>query len=102
MVGTERLTVANLASARKRNRQNERNRVRNRARKSRVKTQTRKLNEALHEGNLEQAQEAYRAVTKLMDKVAAKGTLHKNTVARRKSRLARRVNALAAQAKPEG
>ena len=91
--------MANLPSAEKRNRQSEKNRVRNRARKAAVKTETRKLLTALHDGKLQEAKEQFRAVTKKLDQVAAKRTLHKNTVARRKSRLARRLNAALA-AKP--
>jgi len=91
--------VANLPSAEKRNRQSEKNRVRNRARKAAVKTETRKLLTALHDGKLQEAKDQFRAVTKKLDQVAAKRTLHKNTVARRKSRLARRLNAALA-AKP--
>ena len=85
--------MANLPSAKKRNKQNERNRIRNRARKSVIKTETRKLTEALHQGDLQTAQETFVRVTKKIDQVAAKGTLHKNTAARKKSRLARRLNA---------
>jgi small subunit ribosomal protein S20 len=85
--------VANLASAKKRNRQNERNRVRNRARRSVVKTETRKFTDAIQGGELQAAQEALVSVTRKIDQVAAKGTMHRNTAARKKSRLARRLNA---------
>lgn len=85
--------MANLPSAKKRNKQNERNRIRNRARKSMVKTETRKFLDAVHTGDVQTAQEAYVRVTKRIDQVAAKGTLHKNTAARKKSRLAKRLNA---------
>ena len=91
--------MANLPSAKKRNKQNERNRIRNRARKSTVKTATRKFLDALHDGDLQTAQEAFVRVTKRIDQISAKETLHKNTAARKKSRLARRLNAaLAAKA----
>lgn len=89
--------MANLPSAEKRIKQNERNRVRNRARKSAVKTATRKLTEVMVKGDAAQAQEQFKDVTRILDQTAAKGTLHKNTVARRKSRLARHINALAAK-----
>jgi len=85
--------VPNLASAAKRVRQNERNRVRNRARKAELKTETRKLTDALHDGKLDQARELLTSVTKKLDQVASKGTLHRNTASRRKSRLAKRINA---------
>ncbi len=85
--------MPNLASAAKRVRQNERNRVRNRALKAELKTETRKLSDALHDGKLDQAKDLLSKVTKKLDQVAAKGALHRNTASRRKSRLARRVNA---------
>jgi len=88
--------LANLASAKKRVKQQERNRIRNRARKSEVKTMTRRLTDALHAGDVNAAQETFRSLTKKLDQVAAKGTLHRNAVARRKSRLARKLNAAGA------
>jgi len=86
--------MANLASAEKRNRQNERNRAANRARRSRLKSDTRRLLDAVSAGDAAKAADALHTVTKRLDQTAAKGTLHRNTAARRKSRLARRVNAL--------
>lgn len=91
--------MPNLPSAAKRVRQNERNRLRNRALKAQIKTETRKLSDALHDGKLDQAKEQLAKVTKKLDQVAAKGTLHRNTASRRKSRLAKRVNAAARQTK---
>jgi small subunit ribosomal protein S20 len=91
--------VANLASAKKRNRQNERNRRRNRARKSVLKTETRKFLDAIQAGDLTAAQEQLTRVTKKLDQTAMKGTLHRNTTARRKSRLTRRLNAAIAAGK---
>ena len=88
--------MANLQSAKKRIKQNERNRVRNRARKAIIKTETRRLIDAIHEGELQQARDLFVRVTKTLDQVAAKGTLHRNTAARRKSRLARQLNAAVA------
>ncbi len=90
--------MANSISAKKRIRQNERRRLINRARKSVVKTKTRKFLDLLHDGDLPAAQAAFTGVQKELDQVAAKGTLHRNTVARRKSRLARRLNAALATA----
>jgi len=81
-------------SAKKRIRQNVKSRERNRARKSRVKTQIRKLTDALGAQDAERAEVELRRTCRELDRVAAKGTLHKNTVARRKSRLQKRLNAL--------
>lgn len=66
----------------------------NRARKSMVKTQTKHFLNAISEGNVETATEQFRLLTKKLDKVAATSTMHKNTAARTKSRLARKLNAL--------
>lgn len=92
--------MANLASAKKRIKQNERNQMRNRARKTMLKTQTRKFEDALQAGNLDSAKQIFVEVTKKIDQIAAHGTLHKNTAARKKSRLARHLNA--AQAAKSG
>ncbi len=91
--------MPNLTSAKKRAKQDEQRRIRNRARKAVVKTESRKFFDMLHEGNLDGAKAAFPNVTKKLDQVAAKGTLHKNTVARRKSRLARALNAALAAKK---
>ena len=87
--------MANSASAEKRVKQNERNRAMNKARKSALKSQMRKFLDAVHGGDAGRAKETFVSLQKELDQVAAKGTLHKNTAARRKSRLAKRLNALA-------
>lgn len=87
--------MANLASAKKRIKQNERNRERNRARKSSLKTETRRLLDDIHDGKIDAAKEQFRKLSRKIDQTAAKGTLHKNAAARRKSRLAKRLNAVA-------
>jgi len=87
--------VANSLSAKKRIRQNAKRREQNRARKSALKTDVRKLTDAIHDKKVDEARQLFRTVTKRIDQTAAKGTMHRNTAARRKSRLARRVNKLA-------
>ena len=72
--------------------------MRNRAFKSVVKTEIRKFVDAIHDGDLQLAKEQFQRVTKTLDQTAAKGTFHKNMVARKKSRLARRLNAAVAKA----
>ena len=84
--------MPNLPDAKKRMKQSQRDRARNRARKSLVKGETRKFQDALTGGNLTVAKESFSTLTKRLDQTAAKGTLHKNTAARRKSRLAKRLN----------
>ena len=90
--------MAHSLSAKKRVRQNEKRRTINRARKSQVKTQIKKFEMALKEGDIEKAKEEFRLTVKKLDKTAATSTMHKKTAARRKSRLARKLNALTAQA----
>ena len=85
--------VANSTSAKKRIKQNEKARIRNRARKANLKTETRKLMDAVHSGEVQVARDSLAGVQKSLDQIAAKGTLHRNTAARRKSRLTRQVNA---------
>ena len=86
--------MPNTRSAIKRARQNEKRRLRNKAWKSRVKTETKKVLVALQEGKDEQEVRALlRNALRMIDKVGSKGVLHKRTVARKKSRLARRTNA---------
>ncbi len=89
--------MANLPSSKKRIKQNERDRTANRARKQMVKTATRKFLDALRGEDIKTAQEAFITVTKRIDQVAAKGTYHKNTAARKKSLLARQLNAALAK-----
>ena len=86
--------MAHSLSAKKRVRQNATRRVRNRARKSMVKTQMKGLEAAITAGDFDKAQEQFKSLTKKLDKISTTSTLHKNTAARMKSRLARRVNAL--------
>ena len=92
-------TVANTASAKKRNRQNVQRRTRNRARKAVLKTQTRKLNDEIRSDDLASAETSLSQLQKTLGKMSANHTLHKNTAARRKSRLARTLNRAKASAK---
>lgn len=91
--------MANTTSAEKRNRQNSVRRERNRSRRAAVKTQVRKFLDAVHEKDAAKAAKEFQATAKILDKTAAKGTLHKKTASRKKSRMARRLNALAKSTK---
>lgn len=86
--------MANTASARKRIRQTERRTARNKARKSRVRSFVKKVEVALAGGDRTAAAEALRAAQPELQRAVGKGVLHRNTVARRLSRLAARVQAL--------
>ena len=89
--------MAHSLSAKKRVRQNDKARTINRARKSEVKTQITKLEDALQKGDAAKAAEEFKAVARKLDKTASTSTMHKKTAARKKSRLAKRVNALASE-----
>lgn len=80
--------MARSISAKKRVRQNARRRARNRWRQDRVKQAVRGFEQALQAGDKSKAAEQLKAVYKTVDQVAAKGTIHKNTASRKKSRLA--------------
>jgi len=73
--------------------------VQNRARKSQIKTAVRKVDDALHKRDLSAAEAAFAAATKLLDRNGCRKTIHPNAAARRKSRLAKRLNALKGSAK---
>jgi small subunit ribosomal protein S20 len=89
--------MANTASARKRIRQTATRTVRNQARKSRMRTFIKKVETAIESGDKSAAAAALVAAQPEMQRAAGKGVVHPNTVARKVSRLAARVKALAAQ-----
>jgi len=90
--------MANTASARKRIRQIERRTERNKARTSRMRTFIKKVEAAVASGNKDAATTALREAQPEMQRAAGKGVIHKNTVARKISRLSARVKALATAA----
>jgi len=87
--------LANIKSAIKRNRQNEKRRAHNRIYRGRARTFIRKAQTAIESGELEAAREATLVAVSALDKAAEKGILHKNNASRRKSRLMKRLAALA-------
>lgn len=88
-------TMANIKSAKKRILVIATKTARNRAIKSAVKTQIKKVRFAVEAGNKAEAQKALVVAVKAIDKATAKGIFHKNAAARKKSTLARLVNAVA-------
>jgi small subunit ribosomal protein S20 len=79
--------LANIKSQIKRNRQNDKHRLRNRVYRGEARTAIKSVRAAIDEGNAETSKaELLRAISTL-DRAAQKGVLHKNNVARRKSRL---------------
>lgn len=83
--------MANIKSQIKRNRQTEKRNLRNRKVRSELHTRTKSALSAIDEG--ENAEEAVHAAIKRIDKAAQQGVLKKNTAARRKSRLVKKLNA---------
>jgi len=88
--------MANTPQSKKRARQAERRQDVNKARRSRIRTFLRKVEEAISSGSQEVAKTALRAAEPELARGITKGVLHKNTVARKMSRLTARVKALAA------
>ena len=86
--------MAHSLSAKKRVRQNLKRRARNRARKEIIKDQVKSFNAILAKGDLAGAETELRKVAQRLDRVAAKGTIHKKTASRKRSRLARKLNAV--------
>ena len=87
--------MANTPQSKKRARQAERRQDVNKARRSRIRTFLRKVEEAIASGNQEVASAALKTAQPELARGITKGVLHKNTVARKMSRLAARVKALA-------
>ena len=87
--------MANIKSAKKRIKVTETKTAQNRMIKSALKTAIKKFEAAVEAKNAEEANALLVKATKSLDMAASKGVLHKNTVARKKSRLAAKLNAMA-------
>jgi small subunit ribosomal protein S20 len=88
--------MANSPQAKKRARQNERRYEINKARRSRIRTYLRKVEEAIASGDQDAATAALRQAQPELMRGVTKGILHKNTAARKMSRLSARVKAMGA------
>ena len=86
--------MANTRQSKKRARQNERRLAVNKNRRSRIRTFLRKVEEAIASGDKNAAQDALRAAQPELMRGVTKGVFHKNTAARKISRLAARVKSL--------
>jgi small subunit ribosomal protein S20 len=84
--------VPNIKSRIRDIKKNRANRLRNMSAKSAIKTATKKLVGRLEEKDPDKAREALRTTQKAIDTTWSRGIIHKNQAARRKSRLAKRVN----------
>lgn len=88
--------MANTPQSQKRARQTERRTAVNKARRSRIRTFLRKVEEAIATGDAQVASEALKAAQPELMRGVTKGVVHKNTAARKMSRLSARVKALSA------
>lgn len=86
--------MANTPQSKKRARQNQRRQDINKARRSRIRTFLRKVEEAIASGDQDAANEALRQVQPELMRGVTKGVFHKNTAARKMSRLSARVKSL--------
>ncbi len=87
--------MANIASAKKRARQAIKRRTKNMGQRSEMRTYIKRVVYAIEDGNKTAAQEAYNVAIPFVDSMANKGIIHKNKAARYKSRLNRRIKAIA-------
>ena len=88
--------MANTKSAKKMIKISEKKRLRNLAVKTKVKSLFKKASEAIEEKNLEESKKVLLAAIKAADSAALKKKVHKNKVARKKSRLQKKYNELLA------
>ena len=82
-------------SSRKRMRQNAKRAARNKVRISLIKTKVRKVVETVGSKDAAGADKAFREAAQVLDRSSLRHAIHRNTAARRKSRLAKRLNAMA-------
>lgn len=80
--------MPNTKGAKKRLRQDAVRKVANHAKKTRVRHSLRKFREAVAANELESAQQLSQQATKLLDRAASQGVIHRNKAARLKSRMA--------------
>lgn len=85
--------MPNIKSAKKRVKVIEKKTLRNNMIKSAYKTAVRKFEEAVNTGNVEEAKVLFSEATKKIDQACSKGVIVKNTAARKKSSLSKKLNA---------
>ncbi|MNO14565.1 30S ribosomal protein S20 [compost metagenome] len=90
--------MPNIKSAIKRVKTNDKRRALNASQKSALRTAVKAADTALTNNEVETAKAAFAAASQKLDKAVTKGLIHKNAAARKKSRLAKKLNALTSQA----
>ena len=86
--------MANIKSQKKRIKTAEKARIRNKAVRSELKTAVKKVRVAVEANDAAAANEALNKASRLLDKAASKGIIHKNQAAERKSGIAKMVNTI--------
>ncbi len=86
--------MANIASAKKRARQNLKCRLHNNSQRSMLRTQLKRVMAAIEKKDKDSAQQAFNEAVPVIDKMANKGIIHKNKAARHKSHMNARIRAL--------
>jgi small subunit ribosomal protein S20 len=87
--------LANIKSAKKRARQAEVNRIRNVSQRSAMRTQVKTLLKTIESKDIKASSEEFKKTASILDKSAQTGLIHKNKAARTKSRLNKKLKALA-------
>lgn len=87
--------MPNIKSAKKRVKVIEKKTLRNNMIKSGYKSAVKKFEQAIEDGNKEEATKLFAEATKKVDQACTKGVIVKNTAARKKSNMAKKLNALA-------
>jgi len=91
--------MPNIASAKKRLRQNIATRERNRASRSFVRNRCKNVAKAVLVGSVDEAEKLFREAVKALDQASSKRIVHRNTAARKKSRLSAMIRKLKEGAK---
>jgi small subunit ribosomal protein S20 len=86
--------MANSAQARKRARQTIKQRAHNMAQRSEIRTAIKKVRKAIEDGNQEAAMKQMHESQSVIDRIADKKIMHKNTASRTKSRLVHAIKAM--------
>jgi small subunit ribosomal protein S20 len=87
--------LPNIKSAKKRVLVNQAKAMKNKAARSALKTQLKKFEVAVSEGNRSEADKEYNVAVKAVDQAAARGLLHKNNAAHKKSSMTLKLNKIA-------
>ncbi len=94
MLVQEVLDLPNIKSAKKRVLVAQSKNAQNKAAKSEMKTLIKNFDAKADEGDRAEAATAYKAAIKCVDKAAAKGLIHRNKAAHKKSQMTIRLNAI--------